>query len=89
MKLKNSFLNLFRLYSECTINADAMYLQMMAMQEDLQKTVMFKFGSSNTILWTIEEIQSTLYGHHKGNKNLLNECIDSVLSGETELIILT
>jgi hypothetical protein len=77
------------MYSEQTITANTMCSQMIAMREDLKKPVMLKFGSDNTILWSMEEMLSTLYGYHKENKKLLNESIDSVLTGETELIILT
>jgi hypothetical protein len=89
MKLQKSFLNLFRLYSECEINADVMCSQMLAMQEDFNKPVMMKFSSNDTLIWTITEIHSTLYGYHAGNKQLLLEGINSVVEGKSELIILT
>lgn len=88
MQLQKSFLNLLRLYSRRDINGDVMCSQMMAMQEDVNKPVMLKFSEDDTILWTITEINSTLYGYHSGNRQLLNEGIESVVEGKTELIIL-
>ena len=85
--MKNSFLNLFRMYSEMSINSTVLASQLIAMQSDLDKKLMFRFGHDNTILWSINDLTDTIYGYHKENKKLLNECIEMVLNGECELSI--
>jgi hypothetical protein len=85
--MKNSFLNLFRMYSEMSINSTAFASQLIAMQSDVKKTIMFRFGNDSTILWSINDITDTIYGYHKENKKLLNECIEMVLNSEIELTI--
>ena len=87
--MKNSFLNLFRLYSERLINADILYSQLLAMQEDMGSTIMFKFGADCTILYTVNNIYEDIYGHNSQNRNLINDFFDSVCNGESELTILS
>jgi predicted nucleic acid-binding protein len=86
--MKNTILNIFRLYLQMKINSDVMYSLLSSIEESEKSNLMIRFQKGDTILWTIDEIANTIWAHHKGNKELLNESMQAALNNPDNFEVL-